>query len=70
MAASAHAADGTRRRRSLTLTFPPAHHPPDWIAKKPDKYCSKSKYKDKDGWKAKEACRVTCETCEEYDDDY
>ena len=37
----------------------------DWVAKKPDKYCKK---KDKDGTKAKDACRIACETCEE--DDY
>mmetsp|Transcript_75758 Transcript_75758/g.215811 ORF Transcript_75758/g.215811 Transcript_75758/m.215811 type:complete len:520 (-) Transcript_75758:261-1820(-) len=36
----------------------------EWVAKKPNKYCS-SKYKDDDGTKAKHACRVTCETCDD-----
>ena len=45
--------------RSSTLTIPSIAHQ-DYMKKKTIK-CSK--YKDKDGTKAKEACRSTCKTC-------
>lgn len=47
----------TRARRRLVQ----ASKDCDWVAKKPEKYCSKD---DGNDWAALDACVTTCDTCE------